>query len=256
MCGICGCSNHELPGQATQSHVHHHHPHHHGLNEIKIEQDILTANQAFALNNKHYFKNNHILTLNVMSSPGAGKTTLLTKTMADLRNLPFFVIVGDQQTDHDAKRFSELAIPALQINTGKSCHLDAHSIHHALDELKIPPASILLIENVGNLVCPALFDLGEAYKIIILSVTEGADKPLKYPYMFHNADVVLLSKIDLLPYVDFDIDQCCEWINQINAKTKIISVSTKTESNLVSWYQWLKNIRNQQQHDTKIANEN
>lgn len=249
MCGVCGCDTQKLHDHPTHSHAHNHQ--HHYLNEIKIEQDILTANNALALNNKNYFQKQQILTLNVMSSPGAGKTTLLTKTIADLRDLPFFVIVGDQQTDHDAKRFSELNIPALQINTGKGCHLDAHSIHHALEELKIPPSSMLLIENVGNLVCPALFDLGEAFKIIILSVTEGTDKPLKYPYMFHNADVVLLSKIDLLPYVDFDMEQCCEFINQINPKTKIISVSTKTEDNLSLWYLWLKDTWNQRRHDTK-----
>lgn len=254
MCGICGCATKQLHDHTNHSHTH---DHQHHLNEIKIEQEILATNNALALNNRNYLQKQQILTLNVMSSPGAGKTTLLTKTIADLQDsLPFFVIVGDQQTDHDAKRFSKLNVPALQINTGKGCHLDAHSIHHALDELKIPQSSILLIENVGNLVCPALFDLGEAYKIIILSVTEGTDKPLKYPYMFHDADVVILSKTDLLPYVDFDMDQCCGFINQISPKTKIVSVSTKTEDNLTLWYQWLKDIWNQQQHDTKNTNKN
>lgn len=237
MCGICGCSPKELPEDKDHSHeLSHHH-----FNEVIIEQNILAANDALALSNRNYLQDKQILTLNVMSSPGSGKTTLLTKTIANLKNsYPFFVIVGDQQTDYDAKRFAECNIPSLQINTGKSCHLDAHSIHHALDEFPIPDSSILFIENVGNLVCPALFDLGEAYKIIILSVTEGTDKPLKYPYMFHNADVVILSKIDLLPYVDFNVEQCCQFIREINPTAEIISVSTKAEENLFSWYQWLK----------------
>ncbi|HVV69246.1 MAG TPA: hydrogenase nickel incorporation protein HypB [Gammaproteobacteria bacterium] len=252
MCGICGCSSNELHHDTNHSHNHHHE-----LNQVLIEQDILAANNALAVSNRNYLQQQNILTFNVMSSPGAGKTTLLTKTIADLKNtLPFYVIVGDQQTDHDAKRFTELNIPARQINTGKSCHLDAHSIHHALDEFNLPSSSILFIENVGNLVCPALFDLGEAYKIIILSVTEGTDKPLKYPYMFHHADAVILSKIDLLPYVDFDLKQCCEFIKQINPKTQIISVSTKTEENLVNWYQWLKETWDTQEHAAKNTNTN
>lgn len=251
MCGICGCTPNDLQHDTSHSHSHTH------LNEVLIEQDILAANHALAGSNRNYLQKHNILTFNVMSSPGAGKTTLLTKTIADLKNsLPFYVIVGDQQTDNDAKRFAELNIPARQINTGKSCHLDAHSIHHALDEFNLPSSCILFIENVGNLVCPALFDLGEAYKIVILSVTEGTDKPLKYPFMFHHADVVLLSKIDLLPYVDFDLNQCREFIRQINPKTQIITVSTKLEENLTGWYQWLKDTWGKPQHATKNTNTN
>lgn len=241
MCGICGCgeNNHSEFQHSPSRDLTHHHTHEH-QQIIQIEQDILSENNKFALANRNYFQEKQILTLNIMSSPGAGKTSLLVNTIAHLKqSLPFFVIVGDQQTQRDAERISATGIPAIQINTGKGCHLDAHDICHALEKLVIPRQTILLIENVGNLVCPALFDLGEAYKIVILSVTEGDDKPLKYPYIFYSADLVLLTKTDLLPHVDFDLKKCMEYIKQINSKTEILAISTTSGENLIHWQAWL-----------------
>lgn len=234
MCGICGCN--EL------NHEHHHgHDHQHPktTDTVQIEQDILSQNQQFSLQNKDFFEKHKILALNLMSSPGAGKTTLLTKTLTELKTkYPFQVITGDLQTDRDAQRISSSGVSAIQINTGKGCHLDAHSLQHTLTGLS-HQSSILFIENVGNLVCPALFDLGETYKIVLLSITEGADKPLKYPHIFHAADLVILTKIDLSPYVEFDIDECQTWIKQINPQADILTISTTTGENMISWYDWL-----------------
>ncbi len=242
MCGICGCSDNANQSSHSHSHdfSHRHHPHA-VPNTIQIEQDILAKNNELASLNRHYFQQKKILALNLMSSPGAGKTTLLAKTISNLKsNIPFFVIVGDQQTDRDAQRIFAAGASALQINTGKGCHLDAHDIYHALEKLALPSKTILLIENVGNLVCPALFDLGEAFKVVLLSVTEGDDKPLKYPHMFYSAHLVLLTKIDLLPYVDFNLDQCIEYIKRINPKTEILPVSTSPTENLIKWQEWLQ----------------
>lgn len=235
MCGICGC------GENDVSKSNHLHEHTHEKTVVAIEQDILSKNNEFALINLHYFEKKQILALNVMSSPGSGKTTLLVKTINDLKHaLPFSVIVGDQQTDHDAQRIATTGVSALQINTGKGCHLDAHDVGHALEKLTCPEKSILFIENVGNLVCPALFNLGEAYKVVILSVTEGEDKPLKYPHMFYAADVILLTKIDLLPYLNFNMEKCIQHIQQINAQAKIFPISATTEQNLHDWYAWIR----------------
>lgn len=228
MCGFCGCGENE-----THTHSHE------NAQTIAIEQKILAANDHLAALNRKYFQENDILALNVMSAPGAGKTTLLAQTIADLKSqFSFQAIVGDQQTDRDAQRISQSGIQALQINTGKGCHLDAHAVHHALEKMPNSPA-IFFIENVGNLVCPALFDLGETDRIVMLSVTEGADKPLKYPHIFHTADLVLLTKTDLLPYVEFNIKECMEWIHRINPRTQILQISTKTGENLTHWYRWL-----------------
>lgn len=241
MCGICGCSDkaashleHSHSPDLAHSHSHEHHT------TIQIEQDILAKNNAFAKANRTYFQKKQILALNIMSSPGAGKTTLLTKSIVNLKSQQsFFVVVGDQQTDRDAQRISAAGVPALQINTGKGCHLDAHDISHALEKIAIPSQTILMIENVGNLVCPALFDLGENYRVVILSVTEGDDKPLKYPHMFHAADLVLITKIDLLPYVDFDVNRCNQYIKQINPNVEIQALSTTSGENLSAWQEWL-----------------
>jgi hydrogenase nickel incorporation protein HypB len=242
MCGSCGCSeNNHHESQHLASHDLAHHHSQEPQQTVQIEQDILSKNEEFAVMNRNYFTAKQILTLNIMSSPGAGKTTLLVKTIANLKqSLPFFVIVGDQQTERDAQRISATGISALQINTGKGCHLDAHDIGHALEKLTIPQQAILLIENVGNLVCPALFDLGEKYKIVMLSVTEGDDKPLKYPHMFYAADLVLLTKIDLLPYVDFDLEKCITYIKQINSNAEISTISTTTGENFNHWQAWLR----------------
>ncbi len=239
MCGICGCSDaiHEI------EHDHEHHAH--AEHVLHVEQNILDKNQQFALHNQHYLASKNILALNIMSSPGSGKTTLLAKTIADLKNeLEIAVIVGDQQTHHDAELIQSSGGYAMQINTGKGCHLDAHAIGHALEKLSLKEQSILFIENVGNLVCPALFELGERFRVVILSVTEGENKPLKYPDMFHCADLILITKTDLLPYVHFDLNRCIEYARQIKPDVEIITLSTMNNEGLSFWYDWLKRHRN------------
>lgn len=235
MCGVCGCN-------VRDEHVHEHHENHkHPEQMLMVEQDILSHNNALAANNRKTFHERQILALNFMSSPGAGKTTLLTQCLLSCQPRPsFFVIVADQQTARDAERIAHAGIPALQINTGKSCHLDAHAVYHAMENLALPKQSILCIENIGNLVCPALFDLGQAYNIVILSVTEGDDKPLKYPHMFYTADVVLITKTDLLPYVDFSVDKAREYIQHINPKAQVIAISAQSGENLKLWQTWLQ----------------
>ncbi|HAG95007.1 MAG TPA: hydrogenase accessory protein HypB, partial [Gammaproteobacteria bacterium] len=174
------------------------------------------------------------------SSPGSGKTTLLTRTLTDLKGkFPLAVIEGDQETSQDAERIRATGVNAIQVNTGKGCHLDGHMVGHALETLQPQPGSVLFIENVGNLVCPAAFDLGEAHKVAILSITEGEDKPIKYPDMFAAADVMLLNKIDLLPHLDFDVERCIEFARRINPAIQIIKVSAKTGEGMEQWYQWL-----------------
>ena len=173
---------------------------------VRIERDIMEKNNAYANSNRAYLVGLHTLALNFVSSPGSGKTSLLVRAINDLKSrFPIAVIEGDQQTAHDAERIRATGVRAVQINTGKGCHLDAHMVAHALDELALDPDGLLFIENVGNLICPAGFDLGEAHKVVVLSVTEGEDKPLKYPDMFAAADLMLLNKSDLLPHLDFDV---------------------------------------------------
>src|SRR5208282_3147005 len=188
---------------------HHEHEHNHEAGQsrlVQIEQDILGKNNAFAAANRARFNAAGILALNLVSSPGSGKTTLLVKTIEHLKGeLPVAVVEGDQQTSNDADRIRATGVPAIQINTGKGCHLDAHMVGHAADHLQPAPGSVVFIENVGNLVCPALFDLGEAHRVVVLSVTEGEDKPLKYPDMVASSQLMLVSKIDLLPHIDFDV---------------------------------------------------
>ncbi len=234
MCGICGCSEehtHDLDHGAD----HHHH------DVIAVEQDLLAKNNQFAAANRDYFLKNKIRALNLMSSPGSGKTTLLTRTISELKNkLNIAVIVGDQQTDLDAEKLKSAGATAIQVNTGKTCHLDAHMIGHSIDDLMPDKNSLLLIENVGNLVCPALFDLGEAQRVVLLSVTEGDNKPLKYPDMFRKADLMLITKTDLLPYVDFNTDKCIEYAQRINPAINVLSLSATSGSGLEAWYQWLK----------------
>lgn len=242
MCGICGCS------EENEEILHHKHDHqdrltsHHHDAEgmIQIEQNILEKNNQFAERNKNYFSQNKILALNIMSSPGSGKTTLLTKTITDLKNkIQSAVIVGDQQTDYDAKQLQSTGTPAVQVNTGKICHLDAHMIGHAIDELPVNKNMILFIENIGNLVCPALFHLGESYNIVILSVAEGDNKPLKYPDMFRSADLMILTKLDLLPYIEFDVEQCINYARRIKPNLEVLQLSVKHSEGLTPWYDWL-----------------
>ncbi len=273
MCTTCGCGegetriegvdqhshphghSHDHPHDHSHEHSHeHNHDHHYGQGParshapgmsqsrmVQIEQDILGKNNEYANNNRSLFTDKGILTLNLVSSPGSGKTSLLVKTLTDLKDeLPLYVIEGDQETSHDADRIRETDIPAIQINTGKGCHLDAHQVGHAVEHLKPVDSSVLMIENVGNLVCPAAFDLGEAHKVAILSITEGEDKPIKYPDMFHAADLLLLNKIDLLPYLDFDIEQCIEYARRVNPGIQILQVSAKSGEGLENWYQWIK----------------
>ncbi len=280
MCTVCGCGegesriegephhhSHEEGHSHEHSHDHDHdhthvdhseHDHHHyghgpahahapGMSQsrmVKIEQDILGKNNEYANANRGLFTSRGILTLNLVSSPGSGKTTLLTRTLSDLKDeIPLAVIEGDQETSHDADRIRATGVPALQINTGKGCHLDAHQIGHAIEHLKPEETSVLFIENVGNLVCPAAFDLGEAHKVAILSITEGEDKPIKYPDMFHAADLLLLNKIDLLPYLQFDIDKCIKYARQVNPGIQILQVSAISGEGMEDWYQWIRLAR-------------
>ena len=208
---------------------------------ITLEQDILSKNNLIAAQNRSWFKGQNILALNLVSSPGAGKTTLLTRTIQDLKNeLPIYVIEGDQATTNDAKKIQETGCKVVQINTGTGCHLEAGMIEKGYTQLNPPLNSVLMIENVGNLVCPALFDLGEQAKVVILSVTEGEDKPIKYPHMFRASDIMILTKIDLLPYVQFDVQRCIEYAQHVNPQIRIFQVSATTGVGLESWYEWLR----------------
>lgn len=256
MCTICGCgdgesglpehahaehsqSEHHLAGQARATHFHEHESER--TRQVQVEQDILARNNAFANSNRRYFTERGLLAVNLLSSPGSGKTSLLVTTIRDLGGeINISVIEGDQQTARDAQRIREAGATAFQINTGKGCHLDAHMVGHALEAMTPPAQSVLLIENVGNLVCPALFDLGEAYKVVVLSVTEGDDKPLKYPDMFSAADLVLINKIDLLPYVAFDVDACIEYARRVKPGVKVVRISATTSEGMQDWYRWLR----------------
>ena len=208
---------------------------------VKIERDILSKNDGYAEENRGYLAEHGIFALNLVSSPGSGKTTLLVKTIGALNgSLPLAVIEGDQQTDNDAARIRATGAPALQINTGKGCHLDAYMVGRAMRQLKLSDDSLLLIENVGNLVCPASFDLGEAHKVAILSVTEGEDKPLKYPDMFRAADVMLLNKCDLLPYLAFDADLAVANARRVNPDMRVIRISATSGQGMEEWLDWIK----------------
>ena len=243
MCTTCGCGGGEpkLDGQP------HAHPHEHGAplrpgrRRVSLEQNLLAKNDALAAGNRRAFAELGILALNLVSSPGSGKTTLLEQTILRLKGrVPVAVIEGDQQTSQDADRIRAAGAPAVQINTGKGCHLDAHMVGHALESLAPAEGSVLMIENVGNLVCPAAFDLGEAHKVVILSVTEGEDKPLKYPDMFAAADLMLLNKVDLLPYLRFDVDRCLGFARRVNPGIQILQVSAQTGEGMEGWLTWIE----------------
>jgi hydrogenase nickel incorporation protein HypB len=208
---------------------------------VQIEQDILAKNDRHARFNREFLAERGIFAVNLVSSPGSGKTTLLTESIARLLpSLPVTVVEGDQQTANDAERIRATGARALQINTGKGCHLDASMVERALERLQPPDESVLFIENVGNLVCPAAFDLGEAHKIVVLSVTEGEDKPLKYPDMFKAATLMLLNKIDLLPYVDFDVAQCIEYARRVNPAIEVMQVSATKGDGMEAWLAWVR----------------
>ena len=270
MCGTCGCGSDEnevtilKPGEThshnqehdghshshDHGHDHHHghdHSHTHGENHshpktvIELERDILQNNQVLAARNRGYFEAKNILAINLVSSPGSGKTSILERTLSDLKNeITFNVIEGDQQTFNDANRIDALNIPVVQVNTGKGCHLESDMIYNAVKKLEPADKSILMIENVGNLVCPSLFDLGEGKRVVIISITEGEDKPIKYPDMFMSSDVCIINKMDLLPHLNFDLDKLKEYAMQVNHHLTFFEVSAITGEGMEQWYEWLK----------------
>lgn len=246
MCATCGC---DTDGKVTMHEPGHQHEHHHPHTEaahshkkvLDVEKDILQENNLLAARNRGYFDAKNILALNLVSSPGSGKTSLLERTLTDLKGqLDFFVIEGDQQTTNDADRIHATGTKVVQINTGKGCHLDAHMVLHAVQGIKPTQNAVLFIENVGNLVCPAMFDLGEKERVVIISVTEGDDKPLKYPDMFFSSSLCIINKTDLLPYVPFDIEKVKANAKKINHKLEIIELSCTSGEGLSEWYDWLK----------------
>ena len=228
----------------THTHEHEGHTHDHSHSKVvQIEQDVLSTNNLLAERNRGYFEAKNIKTLNLVSSPGSGKTTLLEKTISKLKaDLSFYVIEGDQQTMNDANRINATGAPVIQINTGNGCHLDADMVNKAVKKLEVADNSVLVIENVGNLVCPSLFDLGEAKRVVVISVTEGDDKPLKYPNMFHTSNICIINKIDLLPYVDFNVEKAKEYALQVNQHLQFFELSAKTGEGMDKWYEWLKEI--------------
>jgi len=278
MCMICGCGSGETHVEgvhthadgtthshdhdaAGHAHAHEHQPHSHGAGHlhygtgtagssapgmtqarmVQIERDILSKNDGVALRNRAALARQGVFALNLVSSPGSGKTTLLVKTIEALAGrLPVAVIEGDQQTSFDADRIRATGAPAIQINTGKGCHLDAEMIGTALQRVAPANDSVLMIENVGNLVCPAGFDLGEAHKVVVLSVTEGEDKPLKYPDMFAAASLMLLNKADLLPHLQFDVPLCLANARRVNPHIRIIEVSATSGLGMDEWLAWIE----------------
>lgn len=248
MCSTCGCASGELHIEGVDGVHAHSHPSH-GLpfasrRIVDIEKDILAKNNHIAAHNRAHFAAASILALNLVSSPGSGKTTLLTHTLQRLASqINCAVVEGDQQTSNDADRIRATGVPAIQVNTGKGCHLDAQMVHDALHQLSPQDNSLLFIENVGNLVCPASFDLGERHKVAVLSVTEGEDKPLKYPHMFAASSLMILNKIDLLPWVSFDVEACIRHARQVNPGIEVIQLSATTGAGMESWFAWLEQQR-------------
>jgi hydrogenase nickel incorporation protein HypB len=262
-----GDHRHDHDHTHDHDHDHHHdhdhsHDHHHdhdqkidfgaglagvhvpGLSQeriVRIERDILSKNRSYAEQNRALFAHKGVLALNFVSSPGSGKTSLLVRAIEDLKNgHAIAVIEGDQQTSNDAERIRATGVKAIQVNTGKGCHLDAHMVGHALESLGLPDNALMFIENVGNLVCPAAFDLGEAHKVVLLSTTEGEDKPAKYPDMFAAADLMLLNKSDLLPHLDFDVGACIGHALRVNPHLQTLVVSAKTGEGLAAFYAWVE----------------
>jgi hydrogenase nickel incorporation protein HypB len=277
MCTTCGCSDNQdasytMPGAHTHSpdgHAHNHdhahphdhdhdhghsHDHSHGHTDpraalhagmhgrtVVLEQEILAKNQALAERNRGWFEGREVLALNLMSSPGSGKTSLLERTIRALRDeMRIYVVEGDQATSNDAERIRATGCAVIQVNTGTGCHLEADMLARGMQQLKPPPGSLVLIENVGNLVCPALFDLGERAKVVVVSVTEGEDKPIKYPHMFRACRLMLINKIDLLPHVRFDVDRCIAYAREVNPDIEVLRVSAETGAGIEAWYQWLR----------------
>ena len=243
MCIDCGCGSSADHHHHDHEHHHHHdHDHDHGQGKtISIEEDLLAKNNRLANNNRQLFQEKGLLVLNLVSSPGSGKTTILETTLKALQNdLGFAVLEGDQQTNNDADRIAATGVPAHQINTGAGCHLDAHMVGHGVEHFDLDKTDVLMIENVGNLVCPASFDLGEDCKVAVLSVTEGEDKPLKYPQMFRASNLMLINKLDLMPYLCFDLEKCREYAERVNPEIEIIELSCYSGEGLEQWYDWLR----------------
>ena len=277
MCGTCGCGSPDghvsiqKPGEDLHDHNHHHdhvhdeHTHQHSHHEhnhdhdhshshshdhshvhvkktvIEVQQDILQHNDLMASRNRGFFEAKDLYVINLVSSPGSGKTSILERTLIDLKDqLDFAVIEGDQQTLQDANRIDALDVPVIQINTGKGCHLESDMVYDAVKQLTPVDGSVLMIENVGNLVCPSMFDLGEQKRVVIISTTEGEDKPLKYPDMFLTSDICIINKIDLLPYLDFDLDKLKSYALQVNPKLEFFEVSATKGEGMETWYKWLK----------------
>ncbi len=262
MCDSCGCGEygediilrkpgdkeehihmhedeHAHPHDHEQAHYHGHDDHHN--REIIVEQNILAKNDLLAERNRGYFEAKGITAFNLVSSPGSGKTSLLERTITEMKDRKsFYVIEGDQQTMRDANRIDATGVPVIQINTGNGCHLDAGMINRAVKELEIDEGSVLMIENVGNLVCPSLFDLGEKKRIVVMSVPEGDDKPAKYPTMFRSSDLCIINKTDLLPYVDFDMELVKKYARQVNPDIEFIEMSVKTGEGMNRWYAWVE----------------
>lgn len=241
MCGTCGCGEHHHH-EHTHEHGHeHNHSHQHDEGKvINLEQDILQRNNLLAERNRGYFEAKQIFCLNLMSSPGSGKTTLLEETLRCLKGrLPLYVIEGDQQTSNDADRIAALDVPVFQVNTGTGCHLEADMVNHAIKHLAPADNSILFIENVGNLVCPAMFDLGEARKVVIVSTTEGDDKPLKYPHIFIEADICIINKIDLAPYLTTQVEVLKQNVLKVNHHMQVFELSATKGTGMDTWCEWL-----------------
>ncbi|MFR9767528.1 hydrogenase nickel incorporation protein HypB [Nocardia sp. SC052] len=270
MCATCGCGDdaaalirvphdHQHADGHDHAHADHehthedHHPHEHGpgadhvhvpaTETVTLELKVLAKNDELAQRNRDWLAERGILALNMTSSPGAGKTTLLERTIRESGQAPIAVIEGDQATLLDADRIKATGCRVVQVNTGAGCHLDAEMMYRALETLDPAPGTLLFVENVGNLVCPALFDLGEREKVVVISVTEGTDKPLKYPHMFQAAGLVLVNKTDLLPYVDFDLDRCREYIHSIHPGVEVLPLSVSSGTGLSTWYDWLAEQR-------------
>ena len=242
MCASCGC------GGSTEHHHHphddHEHHHHDGLRTdpslLPLEIDLLAANDRLAIRNRARLTASGTVALNFIGAPGAGKTALLERTIRRIAPVPVTVIEGDQETDNDARRIRATGCSVLQINTGAGCHLDAASIGRALEALAPAPRSLLFVENVGNLVCPALFDLGEAAKVVVLSVTEGEDKPLKYPHVFRAAQALVITKTDLLPHLDFDLEALRANARRVQPALRIFALSARDGSGFDAWCAWLR----------------
>lgn len=250
MCATCGCGHaedhdhdHVHPHDHDHEHHHHHHHHHHRDERrvIALERAILDENDRIAEQNRAFLRGREVLALNLVSSPGSGKTAILERTIRALDGeLEIAVLEGDQATDNDAERIRAAGARATQINTGAGCHLDADMVRRALDEMDPTAGSVLMIENVGNLVCPALFDLGELAKVVVCSVTEGEDKPIKYPHMFRASRLMLLNKIDLLPHLDFDVARCVELARTVNPDLEVIELSARTGDGFDAWLDWIR----------------